>query len=58
MTTPRRFDLSHEDTVQQIWELQRVAYTVEAELIGHNGIPPRHVGNRLPVSASAVFGGP
>lgn len=40
MTKPRRLDLSDEDTVQQIWELQRVAYAVEAELIGYDGIPP------------------
>jgi len=38
----RRLDLSDEDTVQQIWELQRVAYAVEAELIGYDGIPPLH----------------
>lgn len=42
MTPPRRLDLSHEETVRQIWELQRVAYAVEAELIGYNGIPPLH----------------
>lgn len=37
---PRRLDLSDADTVQQIWELQRVAYAVEAVLIGYDGIPP------------------
>lgn len=42
MTDLRRLDLSDEDTVQQIWELQRVAYAVEAELIGYDGIPPLH----------------
>ncbi|MGH3941909.1 MAG: GNAT family N-acetyltransferase [Pseudonocardiaceae bacterium] len=38
----RRLDLSDEDTVQQVWKLQRMAYEVEAELIGYDGIPPLH----------------
>lgn len=39
---PRRLELSDADTIRQIWELQRVAYAVEAELIGYDGIPPLH----------------
>ncbi|MGH8922321.1 MAG: hypothetical protein ACRD0H_28950, partial [Actinomycetes bacterium] len=42
MIDPSRLDLSDEDTVRQIWELHRVAYVVEAELIGYDGIPPLH----------------
>ncbi|MGH3914753.1 MAG: GNAT family N-acetyltransferase [Pseudonocardiaceae bacterium] len=42
MADPRRLELSDEDTIRQIWELQRVAYAVEAELIGYGGIPPLH----------------
>ena len=42
MTDVRRLDLSDEDTLRQIWELQRLAYAVEAKLIGYDGIPPLH----------------
>jgi len=42
MATPRRLDLADPDTLRQLWELQRAAYAVEAELIGFDGIPPLH----------------
>lgn len=42
MTEPRRLDLSDPDTLRRLWELQRAAYAVEAELIGFDGIPPLH----------------
>lgn len=42
MTRPERLDLSDEDILRQLWELQRAAYAVEAELIGFDGIPPLH----------------
>ncbi|SCF02549.1 Ribosomal protein S18 acetylase RimI [Micromonospora viridifaciens] len=29
-------------TLRQLWDLQRAAYAVEAELIGFDGIPPLH----------------
>jgi ribosomal protein S18 acetylase RimI-like enzyme len=37
-----RLDLSDDDTLRGLWELQRAAYAVEAELIGFDGIPPLH----------------
>lgn len=37
---PHRLDLADPATLRQLWELQRAAYTVEAELIGFDGIPP------------------
>jgi len=40
MAEPRRLDLSDPDTLRRVWELQRAAYAVEAELIGFAGIPP------------------
>ncbi|MET1074423.1 MAG: GNAT family N-acetyltransferase [Umezawaea sp.] len=44
MATPRihRLDLSDDDTLRALWELQRAAYAVEARLIGFDGIPPLH----------------
>jgi ribosomal protein S18 acetylase RimI-like enzyme len=39
---PRRLDLSDAKTLGQVWELQRTAYAVEAELIGSDRIPPLH----------------
>jgi len=42
MAEPRRLDLSDRDTLRCVWELQRAAYAVEAELIGFAGIPPLH----------------
>jgi ribosomal protein S18 acetylase RimI-like enzyme len=39
---PRRLDLSDPDTLASLWNLQRAAYAVEAELIGFDGIPPLH----------------
>ena len=42
LTEPRRLDLSDPDTLRRLWELQRAAYAVEAELIGFDGIPPLH----------------
>lgn len=38
----RRLDLSDPDTLRGLWELQRAAYAVEAELIGFDAIPPLH----------------
>jgi len=38
----RRLDLSDPDTLSGLWELQRAAYAVEAELIGFDGIPALH----------------
>ncbi|MDO7907813.1 GNAT family N-acetyltransferase [Paenibacillus sp. JX-17] len=35
-----RLDLQDEDTVQQLWQLQHIAYRIEAELIGFTQIPP------------------
>ncbi|MGO1056101.1 GNAT family N-acetyltransferase [Crossiella sp. CA198] len=37
-----RLDLSDEDTLRQLWTLQRLAYAMEAELIGFDGIPQLH----------------
>jgi ribosomal protein S18 acetylase RimI-like enzyme len=44
VATPRihRLDLSDDDTLRALWELQRAAYAVEARLIGFDGIPPLH----------------
>ncbi|MCS7479604.1 GNAT family N-acetyltransferase [Umezawaea endophytica] len=48
MTPPRaeppihRLDLTDDDTLRGLWELQRAAYAVEADLIGFDGIPPLH----------------
>jgi GNAT superfamily N-acetyltransferase len=42
MIQPARLDLRDAATVQELWELQRQAYAVEAELIGYDGIPPLH----------------
>ena len=42
MAEPKRLDLSDPDTLGRVWELQRAAYAVEAELIGFAGIPPLH----------------
>ncbi|GAA2689685.1 GNAT family N-acetyltransferase [Streptomyces lunalinharesii] len=39
---PIRLDLSDPDTVRRLWDLQRASYTVEARLIGFDGIPPLH----------------
>ncbi|MFD3616576.1 GNAT family N-acetyltransferase [Streptomyces sp. NPDC058676] len=39
---PHRLDLADSVTLRQLWELQRAAYAVEAELIGFDGIPPLH----------------
>lgn len=39
---PHRLDLADSATLRQLWELQRAAYAVEAELIGFDGIPPLH----------------
>lgn len=39
---PHRLDLTDPVTLRQLWELQRAAYAVEAELIGFDGIPPLH----------------
>src|SRR5688572_27212911 len=36
----RRLDLSNEADVSEILRVQRLSYTVEAELIGFDGIPP------------------
>jgi hypothetical protein len=44
MAEPRRLDLSDPDTLRRVWELQRAAYAVEAELIGFAGIPPHGPG--------------
>jgi ribosomal protein S18 acetylase RimI-like enzyme len=41
-TAIHRLDLSDDDTLRGLWELQRAAYAVEAELIGFDGIPPLH----------------
>ncbi|GAB7028815.1 GNAT family N-acetyltransferase [Streptomyces sp. NPDC021749] len=39
---PHRLDLADPGTLRQLWQLQRAAYAVEAELIGFDGIPPLH----------------
>lgn len=42
LSGPYRLDLTDPVTLRQIWELQRAAYAMEAELIGFDGIPPLH----------------
>jgi GNAT superfamily N-acetyltransferase len=39
---PCRLNLSDPVTLRQVWELQRAAYAVEADLIRFDGIPPLH----------------
>ena len=39
LTEARRLDLADPATLRQLWELQRAAYAVEADLIGFDGIP-------------------
>ncbi|GGY94267.1 GNAT family N-acetyltransferase [Streptomyces poonensis] len=41
-TEPVRLDLSDPDTLRHLWDLQRASYTIEARLIGFDGIPPLH----------------
>lgn len=36
----KRLDLKDKDTAKKVLELQVVSYTIEAELIGFDGIPP------------------
>jgi ribosomal protein S18 acetylase RimI-like enzyme len=40
LSEPHPLDLADLVTLRQLWELQRTAYAVEAELIGFDGIPP------------------
>jgi ribosomal protein S18 acetylase RimI-like enzyme len=40
LVTAARLDLADPATLRQLWELQRAAYAVEAQLIGFDGIPP------------------
>ncbi|HEX8867962.1 MAG TPA: GNAT family N-acetyltransferase [Lentzea sp.] len=35
-------DLSDDAVLHELWTVQRLAYAVEAELIGFDGIPPLH----------------
>ena len=35
-------DLSDDTVLHELWTVQRLAYAVEAELIGFDGIPPLH----------------
>lgn len=42
LADPVRLDLTDLDTLQQLWELQRASYAVEAQLIGFDGLPPLH----------------
>lgn len=35
-------DLSDDTVLRELWTVQRLAYAVEAELIGFDGIPPLH----------------
>ena len=37
-----RFDLTNRAVAERILEIQRLAYRVEADLIGFDGIPPLH----------------
>ncbi|RFU36577.1 GNAT family N-acetyltransferase [Actinomadura logoneensis] len=37
-----RLDLDDPAVLAELWEIQRAAYTVEAELIGFHGIPALH----------------
>jgi ribosomal protein S18 acetylase RimI-like enzyme len=42
LSEPYRLDLADPLALRQLWELQRAAYAIEAELIGFEGIPPLH----------------
>src|SRR5260221_13671935 len=42
LTGAHRLDLADPGTLQQLRDLQRAAYAVEAGLIGFDGIPPLH----------------
>src|SRR5260370_13618956 len=42
LTGAHRLDLADPGTLQQLRDLQRAAYAVEAGLIGVDGIPPLH----------------
>lgn len=42
LSEPHRLDLADPVILRQLWELQRAAYAMEAELIGFDGIPPLH----------------
>ncbi|MEU6071538.1 GNAT family N-acetyltransferase [Streptomyces sp. NPDC047082] len=42
LSEPQRLDLADPVALRHLWELQRAAYAVEAELIGFDGIPPLH----------------
>lgn len=42
LAEPVRLDLADPDTLQQLWELQRASYAVEAQLIAFDGLPPLH----------------
>lgn len=35
-------DLSDDNVLHELWTVQRLAYAVEAEIIGFDGIPPLH----------------
>ncbi|MDX8148346.1 GNAT family N-acetyltransferase [Lentzea sp. BCCO 10_0061] len=35
-------DLSDDTVLHEVWTVQRLAYAVEAEIIGFDGIPPLH----------------
>ncbi|MEU9601691.1 GNAT family N-acetyltransferase [Streptomyces sp. NPDC048109] len=39
-TESARLDLADPNTLQQLWDLQRASYAVEARLIGFDGLPP------------------
>jgi hypothetical protein len=54
VTQPTRLDLSDEATVRQLWHLQRLAYAVEAELIGYDGIPELEPASRTIVSTGTA----
>ena len=41
-TEARRLDLSDPGTLRRLRDLQRASYTLEAELIGFDGIPALH----------------
>jgi ribosomal protein S18 acetylase RimI-like enzyme len=41
-TAAYRLDMANPAILQDLWELQRAAYAVEAELIGFDGIPALH----------------
>ena len=40
--TVETLDLAIADDAEQLWEIQKRAYRVEADLIGFDGIPPLH----------------